>query len=211
MIRPILASLWPSSWASRRNAVPMRRKPRGTALLTGAEIFAKNCSYCHAPGDEHAGTRQLRDTRGEEFAVLQQRTDLQSGLRRDHRPPRPQRHAALQADRHHRRRARPAGEISGQGERLRSRRIASSKGLAFRSCPIFLWIDGLCGRIATGIERFAFAFDVLELGRICGRKLRFCGSLGPDWDVSATLNVYHGVFNTSIDFQLSSNPPSLLS
>ena len=44
--------------------------------LTGAEIFAKNCSYCHGPGRDHPGTRQLGDTRGKEFALLEKRTDL---------------------------------------------------------------------------------------------------------------------------------------
>ena len=44
--------------------------------LNGAEIFAKNCSYCHGPGSDHPGTRQLGDTRGKEFALLEKRTDL---------------------------------------------------------------------------------------------------------------------------------------
>ena len=42
----------------------------------GKKIFDTQCTYCHAPGDEHPGTMQLRVTRGEDFAVLEQRADL---------------------------------------------------------------------------------------------------------------------------------------
>ena len=49
----------------------------GRPMLTGAEIFAHNCSYCHSPGADHPGTRQLGDTRGKELAILENRTDLQ--------------------------------------------------------------------------------------------------------------------------------------
>jgi mono/diheme cytochrome c family protein len=45
-------------------------------FVTGAEIFAKHCSHCHGPGNDHPGTRQLGDTRGKEFALLEKRTDL---------------------------------------------------------------------------------------------------------------------------------------
>lgn len=44
--------------------------------MTGAQIFAQHCSHCHGPGDDHPGTRQLRVTRGEDFALLEKRTDL---------------------------------------------------------------------------------------------------------------------------------------
>lgn len=75
MIRPLLAlAVLAAGALAASNAQAADARP----ALTGAEVFAKNCSYCHAPGDEHAGTRQLRDTRGDEFAVLQQRTDLQT-------------------------------------------------------------------------------------------------------------------------------------
>ncbi|PQA87221.1 p-cresol methylhydroxylase [Marinicaulis flavus] len=43
---------------------------------SGADIFAKQCSWCHAPGVDHPGTMQLGATRGEDFAVLEEREDL---------------------------------------------------------------------------------------------------------------------------------------
>ena len=58
--------------ASGANAGEAAKRP----MLTGAQIFAKNCSYCHGPGRDHPGTRQLGDTRGKEFALLEKRTDL---------------------------------------------------------------------------------------------------------------------------------------
>lgn len=43
---------------------------------SGADIFAKQCAWCHSPGVEHPGTMQLGETRGADFAVLEDRTDL---------------------------------------------------------------------------------------------------------------------------------------
>lgn len=43
---------------------------------SGADVFAKQCSWCHAPGVDHPGTMQLGATRGQAFAVLQEREDL---------------------------------------------------------------------------------------------------------------------------------------
>ncbi len=76
MIREILVAAGLLDWASQpqRSAGAEEAAPR--PMLTGAQIFAKHCSYCHGPGTEHPGTRQLRDTRGEEFALLEKRTDL---------------------------------------------------------------------------------------------------------------------------------------
>jgi len=45
---------------------------------SGAQIFAKQCAPCHAAGDDHPGAMQLGATRGAEFAVLEERTDLTS-------------------------------------------------------------------------------------------------------------------------------------
>jgi cytochrome c5 len=44
--------------------------------LSGAEVFARQCAMCHAAGDDHTGSFQLARTRGAEYAVLEQRTDL---------------------------------------------------------------------------------------------------------------------------------------
>jgi mono/diheme cytochrome c family protein len=78
MTKPSLAIATAAVLIGLLAATGVKAADAARPTLTGAEIFAKNCSYCHAPGDEHAGTRQLRDTRGEAFAVLQQRTDLQA-------------------------------------------------------------------------------------------------------------------------------------
>ncbi|MFC7048724.1 c-type cytochrome [Emcibacter nanhaiensis] len=48
--------------------------PRPT--LTGTEVFARQCANCHAAGDDHTGSFQLARSRGEEYAVLEERTDL---------------------------------------------------------------------------------------------------------------------------------------
>ena len=51
--------------------------------LTGAEVFARQCASCHAAGDDHTGSFQLARTRGEEYAVLEERNDLTAGYVRD--------------------------------------------------------------------------------------------------------------------------------
>jgi len=43
---------------------------------TGQQVFEAKCSHCHAPGLANPGTHQLAVTRGEDRAVLEQRTDL---------------------------------------------------------------------------------------------------------------------------------------
>jgi len=45
------------------------------AEMTGKEIFAHYCTYCHGSSDG-PGTQQLRRTRGADKALLPQRTDL---------------------------------------------------------------------------------------------------------------------------------------
>lgn len=45
-------------------------------ILTGNEVFNKNCAQCHSPGIAYPGTQQLGRTRGEQYAVLEERTDL---------------------------------------------------------------------------------------------------------------------------------------
>jgi mono/diheme cytochrome c family protein len=42
----------------------------------GQAVFKKHCSHCHAPGLNHPGTLQLSITRGEAYALLEQRRDL---------------------------------------------------------------------------------------------------------------------------------------
>jgi mono/diheme cytochrome c family protein len=42
----------------------------------GQTVFKKHCSHCHAPGLNHPGTLQLSVTRGEAYALLEQRGDL---------------------------------------------------------------------------------------------------------------------------------------
>jgi mono/diheme cytochrome c family protein len=42
----------------------------------GQAVFTKHCSHCHAPGLDRPGTLQLSVTRGEAYALLEQRTDL---------------------------------------------------------------------------------------------------------------------------------------
>jgi mono/diheme cytochrome c family protein len=44
--------------------------------LTGQQVFDKYCVYCHGPDAEGAGTRQLAATRGEDKALLAERSDL---------------------------------------------------------------------------------------------------------------------------------------
>ncbi len=44
--------------------------------LTGKEVFDHYCVHCHGPGNEGAGTLQLARTRGEDKALLTERTDL---------------------------------------------------------------------------------------------------------------------------------------
>jgi mono/diheme cytochrome c family protein len=46
------------------------------AMDIGQEVFKKHCSHCHAPGLNHPGTMQLSVTRGDAYAVLEQRSDL---------------------------------------------------------------------------------------------------------------------------------------
>ena len=46
------------------------------STMTGKEVFESYCVYCHAPGYEHPGTRQLAKRRGDDKAVLAQRDDL---------------------------------------------------------------------------------------------------------------------------------------
>jgi (+)-pinoresinol hydroxylase len=45
-------------------------------LPPGKAVFDRWCAECHAPGHGHPGTQQLGWTRGEKFAVLEQRKDL---------------------------------------------------------------------------------------------------------------------------------------
>jgi (+)-pinoresinol hydroxylase len=42
----------------------------------GKQLFDRHCAECHAPGVGHPGTQQLGWTRGEDRAVLEQRSDL---------------------------------------------------------------------------------------------------------------------------------------
>jgi len=49
--------------------------PAVSAELTGNELFAHYCTYCHGAQDG-PGTQQLRRTRGADKALLMQRTDL---------------------------------------------------------------------------------------------------------------------------------------
>lgn len=53
-------------------SVEFRRSP----ALTGEQVFKRHCSHCHAPGEDHPGTFQLRATRGDAYAVLEARSDL---------------------------------------------------------------------------------------------------------------------------------------
>lgn len=63
------AALW---WAA--GAAGEAAEPRGTD--SGAEVFATHCATCHDTGVSHPGTLALQATRGREFAVLEERTDL---------------------------------------------------------------------------------------------------------------------------------------
>jgi mono/diheme cytochrome c family protein len=47
----------------------------GAAQMSGAELFAHYCSYCHGTGDG-PGSAQLAKTRGTDKALLLRRTDL---------------------------------------------------------------------------------------------------------------------------------------
>lgn len=49
--------------------------PAFGAEMTGREVFARYCSYCHGSGDG-PGTQQLGRTRGADKALLAERTDL---------------------------------------------------------------------------------------------------------------------------------------
>lgn len=68
--------------AAAPNAAPTAAPKQTAAYVpkppadTAEGIFARQCAYCHAPGDDHPGTLQLRTTRGEDFAVLVDRTNL---------------------------------------------------------------------------------------------------------------------------------------
>jgi mono/diheme cytochrome c family protein len=42
----------------------------------GKQIFTQHCAECHAPGVGHPGTQRLGWSRGERYAVLEQRKDL---------------------------------------------------------------------------------------------------------------------------------------
>lgn len=42
----------------------------------GAQLFARHCAECHAPELGRPGTQQLGWIRGDDFAVLEQRSDL---------------------------------------------------------------------------------------------------------------------------------------
>jgi mono/diheme cytochrome c family protein len=44
----------------------------------GKQIFDRHCAACHAAGVGMPGTQQLGWTRGKEFAVLEERKDLQA-------------------------------------------------------------------------------------------------------------------------------------
>ncbi|MAW79050.1 MAG: p-cresol methylhydroxylase [Parvularcula sp.] len=46
--------------------------------LTGKQIFDAQCVHCHGAADDRPGTFQLAATRGEGYAVLEQREDLTS-------------------------------------------------------------------------------------------------------------------------------------
>ena len=76
MIREILVAAVLSMGIAAVTSAGAEEAAAARPMLTGAQIFAKHCSYCHGPGTDHPGTRQLRDTRGEEFALLEKRTDL---------------------------------------------------------------------------------------------------------------------------------------
>lgn len=47
-----------------------------TSDVAGKVVFDTHCAECHAPGIGRPGTQQLGWTRGEQFAVLENRTDL---------------------------------------------------------------------------------------------------------------------------------------
>jgi mono/diheme cytochrome c family protein len=42
----------------------------------GKQLFDRHCAECHAPGHGHPGTQRLAWSRGERYAVLEQRQDL---------------------------------------------------------------------------------------------------------------------------------------
>lgn len=45
----------------------------------GKQVFAQHCAECHAPGFGHPGTQRLGWSRGERYAILEQRKDLTAG------------------------------------------------------------------------------------------------------------------------------------
>ncbi|MCP5145878.1 MAG: cytochrome c [Gammaproteobacteria bacterium] len=46
------------------------------AVQAGKTVFERDCIQCHGPGNEAVGTLQLARTRGEDKALLTERTDL---------------------------------------------------------------------------------------------------------------------------------------
>ena len=59
--------------------VPFAFAAAPAAPPPGKAVFDRWCAECHAPGHGHPGTQQLGWTRGEKFAVLEQRRDLDPG------------------------------------------------------------------------------------------------------------------------------------
>lgn len=53
---------------------------RPEATPTGKQLFDRFCAECHAPGLGHPGTQRLGWDRGPNFAVLEQRKDLNAVL-----------------------------------------------------------------------------------------------------------------------------------
>src|SRR5262245_45083961 len=43
---------------------------------SGKQVFDRHCAQCHAPGVGHPGTQRLGWSRGERYALLEQRKDL---------------------------------------------------------------------------------------------------------------------------------------
>jgi (+)-pinoresinol hydroxylase len=50
--------------------------PASSAELTGKEVFDRHCVHCHGTGNEAVGTLQLARTRGQDKALLTERSDL---------------------------------------------------------------------------------------------------------------------------------------
>lgn len=57
------------------SAVAAPVMPAAAAEMTGSEVFAHYCSYCHG-SEDGPGTQQLQRTRGADKALLAKRTDL---------------------------------------------------------------------------------------------------------------------------------------